>query len=182
MVFCSLPISSDPGRLFIKTFLPQKYIIRRIGGDGYEEWSNGKNRTGDMHKLLNTLDAGRWRIEISPTEPQKFDVFLHLIHICDTKTSAMPEAKLIETKNQNMAGLSTGEWIVLFGKKGQIREEVVYIAPKGKAEHFIADLVPGASYIITGIDRGIQRIKSSAEGSLRFRSNGSGTIRIVPAK
>ncbi len=81
-----------------------------------------------------------------------------------------------------MAGLSTGGWLVLFGKTGQVRGEIVYHAPKGKTEHLIADLAPGAAYSVTDIDGKIQRIKSSSEGSLRFKSNGSGTIRIVPAE
>jgi len=172
------PDPSDFGRLFIKTFLPRNYVIRRIGGDGYEQWANGKNRTGDGDKLLNKLDAGRWRIEISPAEPQKFDLFLHLIHICDTKTGAMPEASLVEAETENMAGISIGGWTVLFGKMGQVRGEVVYQAQKGKSEHLIADLIPETYYKVTGVDDAIKRVKASAEGLLRFASSRAGTIRI----
>jgi hypothetical protein len=68
------PDPGDPGRLFIQTLLPRRHVIRRIGGDGYEAWVNGKNRTGDDKKILDKVDAGRWRIEVSPVEPKKFDL------------------------------------------------------------------------------------------------------------
>jgi hypothetical protein len=176
------PNPADPGRLFIKTFLPKKHIIRRIGGNGYEAWSNGKNRTGDDKKILDRVDAGRWRIEISPTEPQRFDTFLHLIHIGDTKTNSMPVAELIEAENQKMVGLSTGGWIVLFGRTGQVQGEVVYPAPKGKVEHLLTDLSRGSTYQVTGANGGTQKMTASPEGTLRFLSSGPTTIRIKPVE
>jgi hypothetical protein len=46
------PNPDDPGRLFIQVLLPENSIVRRIGGNGYQAWANGKNRTGDGHDIL----------------------------------------------------------------------------------------------------------------------------------
>jgi hypothetical protein len=175
-----LPDPNDPGRLFIKTFLPKKHTIRRIGGDGYQAWVNGKNRTGDGHKIIDKIDAGRWRIEVSPTEPRKFDNFLHLLHITDTKTEKMPPAAMIETENREMVGVSVGGWLVMFGRKGEIDGEIFYQAPKGKTENLVVDLKRGKKYLVTGIASGVTQMKASPEGSLRFTTTAAGTIRLTP--
>lgn len=176
------PDPADPGRLFIKTLLPEKQIIRRIGGNGYEAWVNGKNRTGDGKKLLNQLDAGRWRIEISPAESRRYDTFLHLIHIGDAKTNSMPVAQIIKSEGQKMVGLFSGGWIVLFGQNGTVQGEVVYQIPQGRIEHLLADMNRGAAYNVTGIDGKTHKIAASSEGILRFASNGQGTVRITPVE
>lgn len=176
------PDTGDPGRLFVHTLLPRKFMVRRIGGDGYEAWANGKNRTGDDKKILNTVDAGRWRIEISPAEPRKYDVFLHLLHIGNTRTARMPAAELIESEDGKMTGLSTGGWVVLFGRNGSTQGEVVYRAPGGRVENLVVDLGKGVPYNVSGIQGGARRMISSSEGTLRFASGGPITVRISPAK
>lgn len=175
------PDPKDPGRLFIKTFLPKDHFIRRIGGDGYEAWWNGKNRTGDGHKILNKVDAGRWRIEVSPSIPSKFDNFLHLIHICDAKTESMPASEMIEADGREMVGVSVGGWLVLFGRKGQIEGEVSYRSPKGRTENLVVDLKPGARYRVEGVAGGETELMVGREGTLRYRTQGATTVRLRPA-
>ena len=64
------PDPKDPGRLLIRTFLPEKHYIRRIGGKGYRFWAGGKNRdsgNGYIKKYAvpgsrHPIEAGAWRI------------------------------------------------------------------------------------------------------------------------
>ncbi len=174
------PNPDDPGRLFIRTFLPKDHSVRRIGGDGYEAWWNGKNRTGDGHKIIDKVDAGRWRIEVSPVRPRRFDNFLHLIHICDTRTAKMPPAEMVESENRDMVGVSVGGWLVMFGRKGEVKGDVSFRAPGGKTENLVVDLLQGRKYRVTGIVGGEQEMTVSQEGSLRFVSPGPGMVRLVP--
>lgn len=174
------PDPDDPGRLFIQTLLPRKHVIRRIGGDGYEAWVNGKNRTGDDKKILDKVDAGRWRIEVSPVEPRKSDIFLHLLHIGDTRTARMPPAEVVESEDGKMSGLSTGGWVVLFGKTGPVSGGVAYRAPGGRAENLLVDMQKGAAYNVTGAEGGTRRMIASAEGTLRLVSTGPASVRISP--
>ena len=176
------PDPNDPGRLFIRTFLPEKHTIRRVGGDGYEEWANGKNRTGDMHKIIDKVDAGRWRVEISPVESRRFDAFLHLIHIGDSKTKAIPPSKKVATEEGRMVGVMVANRLVMFGHKGEVRGEIVYQAPQGKIDNLLVDLPRGAKYLIFDSDGGQREMTVSSEGALRFITTKSGTIRVMPAK
>ncbi len=180
----------DPGRLFVRTLLPKKHYIRRIGGKGYRYWSHGKNWPPSWHghgpdlgrKDGRGQDAGNWRIEVSPAEPAKFDNFLHLIHICDTKTEKIDKATLITAEGEKMLGLASKGWLVMFGKKRAVKGEVVYKAPKGKTEHLVVDLKRGAKYKVSGIAGGAKEMAVSKEGVLRFATEKAGTVKLVPVE
>ena len=182
------PDPKDPGRLFVKTFLPRERVIRRIGGKDHEFWVAGKNRpilryTGCVKPgTRHPIEAGNWRIEVSPTRPAKFNNFLHLIHICDTRTNKMPPAEMIAAKDEKMIGLVAGGWLVLFGKKGEVDGEVSYTAPKGKTEHLVVDLKREAKYKVSGIAGGERELTASKEGVLRFATDHEATVRLAPVE
>jgi hypothetical protein len=179
------PSPDDPGRLFIKTLLPEKHIIRRVGGDGYEAWWNGKNRTRDTKKsktIITSLDAGRWRVEISPAIPKRFDTFLNVIHITDTQTQKMPHTEKIVSEHHKMVGVSMGGKLVMFGRKGKVDGDVSYHAPVGRIEHLIVDLKRGGRYLVTGSVQGKNEMNASKEGTLRFTTGDSVIVRITPVK
>ena len=71
---------SQGGKSICRTLLPQKALVEKIGGEGRQFWSDGKNwplpnpddedrnevhvanrKTGNNHPLF-----GQWRIEVSP--------------------------------------------------------------------------------------------------------------------
>jgi len=177
--FLKPPDPSDPGRLFIKSFLPKERTIRRIGGEGYECWANGRNRTGDGHKGLK-VDIGRWRIEISPAKPASFDNFLHLLHPTDTRTDTMPAAEMVTEADGRMVGLTVGGWLVMFGKKGEVDGAVTYAAPAGKTEHLVVDLERERRYRVTGSADEERLRRVSTEGTLRLSTAGPATVRLAP--
>jgi hypothetical protein len=181
------PDPNDPGRLFIRTFLPEDHTIRRIGGDGYEFWVDGKNRPVVKYKVCTQpgsnlpIEAGRWRIELSPATKEKFDNFLNLIHICDTKTKEMPPARMVKADDDKMTGVQVGGWLVLFGTRGEVEGEVSYRAPAGKTANLLVDLKRGATYEVDTGAGGDQRLTASTEGVLRFDTQGAERVRITPA-
>jgi heparin/heparan-sulfate lyase len=182
------PDPEDPGRLFVKTFLPEERSIRRIGGDGHEFWVGGKNRPVVRYKGClvpgnpHPIEAGRWRIEVSPAKPSKFDNFLHLIHICDTKTTRIPPAEMVTAEDEKMVGLAVGGWLALFGKKGEVVGDVSYQAPKGATEHLIVDLKRGAKYTVSGVAGGAEKMAASDEGTLRFATQGRAVVKLTPVE
>ena len=182
------PDPKDPGRLFVKTFLPKQHYTRRIGGKGYEFWVDGKNRVPGAYRgcivpgTRHPIEAGRWRIEVSPTKPSKFDNFLHLIHICDTKTKKMPPAEMVTAKDEKMIGLVADGWLVMFGKRGTVAGEVSYKAPAGKTEHLVVDLKRGAKYRVAGITDGEKGLTASKEGTLRFATDKADAVTLTPEK
>ncbi len=182
------PDPKDPGRLFVKTFLPKQHYTRRIGGKGHEFWVAGKNRPVVQYKgctvpgARNPIEAGQWRIEVSPSKPSKFDNFLHLIHICDTKTKKMPPAEMVTAEGEKMLGVAAGGWLVMFGKKGEVKGDISYKAPAGKTEHLIVDLKRGAKYRVSGIAGGAKELTASKEGTLRFATDKAGNAKLTPTK
>ena len=182
------PDPKDPGRLFVKSFLPRERVIRRIGGKGHEFWVAGKNRpvlryTGCLKPgSRHPIEAGNWRIEVSPSKPSKFDNFLHLIHICDTRTKQMPPVEMVKTEGGKMVGLSLSGWLVLFGEKGEVAGEVRYETPEGKTEHLVVDLKREVTYRVTGVAAEAKELPASKEGTLRFTTQGKGTVTLMPVE
>ncbi len=178
----------NPGRLFSRTFLPKKRYIRRIGGKGHEFWAGGVNwepltrPTGPPNPKTDQMDVGEWRVEVSPAEPAKFDNFLHLLYPCDKSTAKMPEAGMVESAGKDMVGLAVGGWLVMFGRKGAVKGEVVYKAPKGKTEHLVVDLKRGAKYAVAGIAGGKKEMTTSSQGTLRFATEGAGSVKLAPVE
>ena len=116
--------SSDRASLFQKTLLPIEHDITTIGGDGEEflVWDNGNNTAHNyIEGLVSPLsemnqrvyrEAGKWRIEVSPTKANKNDEFLHVLAITDDDDYASQQAVLLPGYNihpvfvQNPNGLS----------------------------------------------------------------------------
>jgi hypothetical protein len=133
-----------------------------------------------MHKIQDKIDAGRWRIEISPTEPRKFDNFLHLLHIGDTKTENIPPAIMIEADNKKMVGLSVQGWLVMFGRKGEVNGEISYLSPSAHSEHLVVDLLRDRNYLVSGIEGGETEMSTNSEGTLHFATSGAGSVKLTP--
>ena len=182
------PDPKDPGRLFVKTFLPARHTIRRIGGKGHEFRVGGKNRPIKRYTNCvergtpHPVEAGNWRIEVSPVKAAKFDNFLHRIHICDTKTRAAPPAEMIAAAGRKMVGVRTGGWLVMFGRKGPVTGEVVYRDPGKATRHLVVDLQRNVRYRVAGITGGPQTLTASLEGVLQFRIDEPSEVKITRAR
>ncbi|MFO7899300.1 MAG: hypothetical protein R6V58_09590, partial [Planctomycetota bacterium] len=181
------PDPKDPGRLFVRSFLPAERVIRRIGGKGHEFWVGGKNRpirryTGCIKAgTRHPIEVGNWRIEVSPARPAKFDNFLHLIHICDARTKTCPPAEMVVARGRRMIGLHVAGWLLMFGRKGELDGPVAYRAPAGRTEHLVVDLKRGANYKVGGIADEPQEMAVSDEGTLRFATDGAADVTLTPA-
>ena len=82
------------GRLAVASLLPAQAGIEALGGSGREFEVNGTNYA--PQKKYDPEEAGRWRIEIAPAQPQERDYFLHVLLASDADSSQWPQSKLIE--------------------------------------------------------------------------------------
>ncbi len=73
------------GKLTTTTLLPECPAYRYIGGDGKRFWVNGSNAGSEDAKKHPVGEIGWGRIEISPSESNKSDSFLHLMYVSDAK-------------------------------------------------------------------------------------------------
>ncbi|MGQ9661586.1 MAG: heparinase II/III domain-containing protein [Kiritimatiellia bacterium] len=179
------PDTNAVGRVFIRILLPDSRVVTRIGGDGYQFWSNGKNwepgyEVWKPNKHGRGQDAGSWRVEVSPATPANFDTFLHVLHICTQTTVTSPAVTLIKAEEEKMQGAISAGWVVMFGRAGEVTGEIKYTVPEGRAEHLITDLRRGARYLISGTAGTSCETVASAEGTLRFRTTRAGTVVLTP--
>ena len=102
---------SQGGKSICRTLLPKKAAIEKIGGEGKQFWSDGKNwplpdpkdqdrnqihvanrKTGNDHPLF-----GQWRIEVSQKKDSTHNYLLHLLQVGDESLTALPKSKCEET-------------------------------------------------------------------------------------
>jgi hypothetical protein len=105
-------IVNGPGRLTVRTVLPESPTITKIGGAGKECWVDGRNWPAVEQQW--TRDAGWGRIEVSPSKPSKEDLFLHVLQV-DGDDIARPNAVFL-TK----AAGDTGVEVIAQGRQYRV--------------------------------------------------------------
>ena len=112
----------EQGRLFSRTFLPEKANLVKIGGPGKQFVIDGRNYPmPDGHALPDTTQLlGQWRVEVSPLEQENECFFLHLIQVGDLNLEEMVKSKLVKKGSRVGVNftLDSKEWEVLFGTEG----------------------------------------------------------------
>jgi heparin/heparan-sulfate lyase len=112
------------GRMFCRTLLPADAVLTSVGGPGKEFWAAGKNWSivSDGLKPENLAMMGQWRVEVTPGNPHKHDVFLHIIQVGNQKLDAMNETTLVEADGICGVRLTAGSrtWEVAFNSTGDL--------------------------------------------------------------
>lgn len=89
--------------LFLKTLKPENYLIRKVGGSGYEYWVDGskpKNypvADSEKKRIEEQMggkwqEAGTWRIEIMPQDKRDQHDFINVFYIGDADEQPNPNA------------------------------------------------------------------------------------------
>lgn len=102
---------SQGGKSICRTLLPKGAVIERIGGEGKQFWSDGKNWAIPEYKAdepaykrykgvprNNHPLVGQWRVEVSPKKAATSDHFLHIIQVGDESLQALPQTECKDTK------------------------------------------------------------------------------------
>ena len=131
--------------LFSRTLLPEKAIIRVLGGKGHQFEVNGVNHdmtdawwqmmaTPDGRAVLERLGAGWWRVEVEPQDKQANDVFLHVLWATDDGAKEMFPVEKIEKDGQVGAKFTAGgsDVEVTFARTGEVAGHIK-ITRGGKA-------------------------------------------------
>jgi hypothetical protein len=101
--------------LFLQPLLPERPLVRRIGGEGYSYWCDGKNwepplaREGREDRQRETGADHFWRIEIEPTEPAADVVFLNVLDAAAADAAAPPSATVLRRAGGIGAALKHGD-------------------------------------------------------------------------
>ncbi len=112
------------GRLFCRTLLPRQVTLRSVGGPERAYWAAGQNwqLVEDGLTDENRALIGQWRVEVTPTQPQQAEQFLHVIQVGDQQLARMDPVELLEQKRRQGLRLHTAgrTWEVMFDTEGPL--------------------------------------------------------------
>jgi heparin/heparan-sulfate lyase len=126
------------GRLFFRNFLPEKAVLREVGGPGKQFWASGRN--WPLPKGEKAFDRknyyGQWRLEISSPEKKKAVRFLNLLQVgIAAQNPKMVPAELKQTSSQDGIVFTDGKgrkWEVLFNRTGKVGGKIKCRDKSGK--------------------------------------------------
>lgn len=143
------------GRLVNETLLPadSNRSLTKIGGEGREFMVNGTNWTAIPPN--DTVEAGKWRIELSPVTEAQHDRFLNVLQVGENDDSITPlKSELIE--NDDFVGVKIKDRVVLLNATGGATNETVEID--------LAKSDEALKYVVCGLAAGEWKVyKDGAE-------------------
>jgi len=114
----------NKGRMLCKTILPKDAVLKAVGGPGREFWAAGKNwdivRDGLTEENLALM--GQWRVEVTPGQARKKDVFLHVIQVGGQDLEKMDKIELTEDSDAYGVRVITDRqtWDIIFNSEGAL--------------------------------------------------------------
>lgn len=166
------------GRLTDTVLLPQNLKIGKVGGEGSEYLTGGKNY--EIYRQPEGDESGTWRLEIESDERAKKEYFLNVMQVSDDDESITP-LSVTSNEQNGFIGVFVSDRAVFMKKdKGTVSTDFSVTA-QGNGE---------ISYIITNLAEGKWTVKNSSgisiytqdvasdNGVLRFRTN-AGTYTVT---
>jgi heparin/heparan-sulfate lyase len=178
------------GQLVNDTLLPGpgNQEIVPVGGPGKEFMVFGTNYINDFPA---TKEQGAWRIEVSPRNRAREDLFLNVMQVKDIGGPAALPSEAVDTGA--LTGAIIKDWIVLFSKSGELlRQEldvpvsVAAAAESGSLNYMIADLAEGTWSVVREMDESAgesgahERHDVTKEGGVLHLTGVQGNIRLIP--
>jgi len=116
-------------KLFCRTLLPERAVIRKLGGKGHQFEINGENY--DMYDVwydrvkqpfIERIGLGLWRIEVEPEVKATTDTFLHVLEAADEGKREMWPVKLVRNGDSVGAEVQTTDTVctVSFRSTGSV--------------------------------------------------------------
>jgi heparin/heparan-sulfate lyase len=106
-----LVITNGAGRLFVQTLLPRQTDLQLRDGDQLYRY-DGQSFPPER----DTGPAPECRVEISPLQPSKEDLFLHVLTAASSATDAAPVASVEEVGDR--VQVSVGQAAITFARDG----------------------------------------------------------------
>ncbi|MEF3310626.1 carbohydrate binding domain-containing protein [Paenibacillus sp. GYB004] len=133
------------GKLVNETLLPGPggAVIEKVGGPGHEFDVFGANYPQATRSANHTIEAGAWRVQVSPAVSSETDRFLNVLQVMDNDGTAPLQTGAIDS--EKMVGAAIGDYAVLFSKAGVREQGTVAFAVYGGGErqYVVTDLASG---------------------------------------
>ncbi len=154
--------TGEKGKLITQSIFPEKRSILKIGGEGVKDsWVNGKQFDPGKSSY------GAWRIEVSPAEARRDDLFLHVLVATHASDNYSLRAKRIQ--GDSVVGAQIEDTAILFSTQENILQEANYmIEAKGKVWNLLCDVKPDEVYQILVDGTPVLTALSSLQRRLSF--------------
>ncbi|MBI2840202.1 MAG: heparinase II/III family protein [Acidobacteria bacterium] len=155
----TLAIATDTkAKAFLRTLLPRDAVVTKIGGRGFEQYSDGKNYPSES-------TYGRWRIEIESPLRSSQTCFLAVAMPDDAARRRAVKTDVLQAEG-DMAGVfirnQGTNWILAFSKRTDRQPPSLPIryryTPSTFQRNLVFDLVPGGAYSVEAIDVGDTKV------------------------
>ena len=137
----------DTGKLHCNVLLPEKddVNVEKIGGPGKEFWVFGENYPNAATTRPDPCnERGEWRVEVTPKNPAKENVFLNVMQMTDNSQEELP---VVRIDGEDVVGASIADRVVVFSRDGKTLDgKVVFEIPSScpaSVKMLVTDLLPG---------------------------------------
>ena len=131
------------GRLINDTLLPEKAKIEKVGGKGKEFWVDGENLY--VHDKEEFGEGGKWRVEISPKNPNKKDYFLNVMQLSDNDDTVTPLEVTYKDLDKYIGIYIKDRAVFLRKDKGvESRELTIEAEADGELSYIVTNLKEGS--------------------------------------
>lgn len=166
------------GKLEGYTLLPMNPKIRKIGGTGQEYTIHGVNI--DPIPLTGSLDKdgeyGKWRIELSPSQANKEDLFLNVMAVMNDGVAGPGAERII---NDDYVGAKIKDIIVTFSKSGELLSHLnLPVEGADLLKVLLCDIKPG-HYDIYNNGKLIETLSAGEQGKTLYFNTAPGNIEII---
>lgn len=140
------------GRLTLDVLVPpaENADMATVGGPGREFWVFGTNYANEVDPARlarNSMEAGAWRIEVSPRAAAEEDLFLNVMQVSDRERGQRWPVRRYEADGRVGCTIDGPEvsWLVLFRADASPSAEPVKLALSGRRNTrvLVANLQPG---------------------------------------
>jgi hypothetical protein len=176
------------GRLIVRTLVPASHVTRIVGGAGYEFWQPFEKRNYPPRRERETADvreSGRWRMEVSPSEPHAEQNFLHSLSMGGAAGAPADSVELLPSLPDTLTGVvvasSPASRVVLFRTRaaGAAVPLEYTLSMETPAEHLIVEMPPDQELDLIVEDRPPHPVRVNSQGILAFSDTVRGTRRIL---
>ncbi|WP_072332686.1 MULTISPECIES: heparin/heparin-sulfate lyase HepB [unclassified Paenibacillus] len=163
------------GKLVNNTLLPEagNTTIEKIGGPGREFEVFGTNypQAVSGSYSTNSVEAGAWRIQVSPTAPAETDYFLNVLQVMNNNGIAPLPVQKLET--DQLIGAQLADQAVLFSKDGNRHEGNVTFQVYGSS--------PSMNVVVADLTAGVWKISRNGRELYREVTEDGGLLHVEGA-
>ena len=134
------------GKLICQTILPEQAKIEKIGGEDKAFWVAATQTNYHIEKENPASEEGRWRIEVSPVEEQKEDIFFHAMALTQAGNSTAFDFEKVAS--ESLKGVRAKDHVVLFNPDIELRRQADFHLTDDAKGVFVAGFTYGHWEII----------------------------------